>query len=379
MVKAILAHVGWAVSQFGREPGLCYGILRAVGGVIMVYKNILRPILFRFNGETAHHLAMVGLRTASAIPGCTSLMHRVMAPRRTKTVEVGGVLFENRLGVAAGWVKDGDALPAIWGLGFGFAEIGTVTARPWAGNPKPRVQRMVASEGMINRMGLPSKGWRAVRARIESQRRRIPLLINVGKTADPQIHGDEAIADIVETVNGMAPVADMLVLNLSCPNVPDGRDFENDPEMMRGLLDAVMNALARKKKLLIKLSPDKTPADLAAIVDVAMSCGVDGFVATNTTKGREGLTEQEVLMGARGGLSGRPLRDKAVATVAAVRRQVGKEPIIIGCGGIFTGRDAWQFQDAGADLFEGFTGFIYEGPFYCRNVLGGLRSDSDRY
>ncbi len=344
-----------------------------------IYKNVLRPVLFRFNGETAHRMAMVGLRFASVMPGVPSIMRHVLAPRRASPVEVGGVLFDSRLGVAAGWVKDGDALPAIWGLGFGFAEIGTVTARPWPGNPKPRVHRLVAAEGMINRMGLPSKGWKVVRKKIETQRRRMPLLINVGKTADPEIHGDAAVADILETLGGMAPVADMLVLNLSCPNVADGRDFENDPDQLRVLLNASVGALAGKKRLLVKLSPDKEPAELARIVDVAMSCGVDGFVATNTTKGREGLPEKDVLLGLRGGLSGRPLRDKAVATVAAVRRQVGRAPIIIGCGGIFDGRDAWMFQDAGADLFEGFTGFIFEGPFYCRNVLGGMRSEKERY
>lgn len=345
----------------------------------MMYRKIIRPILFRLNGETAHHLAMVGLRAASAIPGCPSLMRHIFAPRRASQVEVGGILFDSRLGVAAGWVKDGDALPAVWGLGFGFVEVGTVTARPWAGNPKPRVHRLILAEGMVNRMGLPSQGWQAVRHKIESQRRRMPVLVNIGKTADPKIHGDEAIADIVETVNGMTPVADMLVLNLSCPNVPDGRDFENDPEQLRVLLDSVMNALARRKKLLVKLSPDKNHEELAQIVDVAMSCGVDGFVGTNTTKGREGLAENDLGVGLRGGMSGRPLRDKAVDTVAAVRRQVGKGPIIIGCGGIFNGRDGYRFMDAGADLIEGFTGFIFEGPFYCRNVLGGMRSESERY
>lgn len=338
----------------------------------MFYRKFLRPLLFKFNGETAHHLAMVGLRTASVIPGCPSIMRSIMAPRRPVAVEVGGLMFENRLGVAAGWVKNGDALPAVWGLGFGFVEIGTVTAGVWPGNPKPRVHRLVEAEGMVNRMGLPSKGWPVVRRKLESQRRRMPVLVNVGKTANPEIHGDEAIADIVETVNGMAPVADMLVLNLSCPNVVDGRNFENNPDELRVMLNTVMNSLARQKKLLVKLSPDKSPEDLASIVDISMACGVDGFVATNTTKGRDGLAESDLGVGLRGGMSGRPLRDKSVATVDAVRRHVGRGPIIIGCGGIFDGHDADMFMDAGADLLEGFTGFIFEGPLYCRNVIDGM-------
>lgn len=345
----------------------------------MLYKKILRPLLFKFNGETAHHMAMAGLRVASVVPGVPSIMRSVLGPRRADSVEVGGLSFPNRLGVAAGWVKNGDALQAVWGLGFGFVEVGTVTAREWPGNPKPRVHRLVGSNSMINRMGLPSKGWKAVRKKLEVQKRRMPVLVNIGKTADPAIHGEAAIADILESVNGLLPVADMLILNLSCPNVESGRDFENDPDQLRALLVAVREAVAGKRKVLVKLSPDRTAPDLAATVDVSMACGIDGFVATNTTKGREGLSTAELDLGLRGGLSGALLLDKSVATVAAVRNQVGRGPIIIGCGGIFNGRDAWKFQDAGADLLEGFTGFIYEGPFYCRNVFAGLRSKSSRY
>lgn len=335
----------------------------------MFYRNILRPILFRFNGETAHHLAMIGLSTASVIPGVPKLMRAIMAPRRPFSVDVAGIHFPSILGVAAGWVKNGGALPAVWGLGFGFVEIGTVTARAWDGNPRPRVHRLVPDEGMINRMGLPSQGWQSVRRRLESKRPVMPILVNIGKTADPSIHGDRAVADIMETVRGMVPVSDMIVLNLSCPNVADGRDFENDPDALRGLLNQVRTETADRKPLLIKLSPDREPGDLRAIVDVAMECGVDGFVATNTTRSRPGLIQADYAETLEGGLSGRPLRNKAVATVAAVREQVGPKPVIIGCGGIFDGRDADMFMDAGANLLEGFTGFIYQGPFYCRQVI----------
>jgi len=341
----------------------------------MIYRHILRPILFKFNGETAHHLAMIGLGIASVVPGCPRIMRSLMAPRSAVPVKACGVTFPNRLGVAAGWVKNGDALPAVWGLGFGFVEVGTVTAGAWGGNPKPRVHRLVRDEGMINRMGLPSQGWEPVRHRLEGRRPSMPVIVNVGKTASPDIHGDAAVADIVTTVRGMAPVADMLVLNLSCPNVTDGRNFENDADALTGLLTAVRAALAGAKvPLLVKLSPDMAAPDLQRIVDVSMACGVDGFVASNTTKSRDGLVQSELAAGLAGGLSGRPLRDRAVATVSAVRNRVGPAPLIIGCGGIFDGRDADMFMDAGANLLEGFTGFIFQGPLYCRQVIDTMRA-----
>ena len=339
----------------------------------MIYKNLLRPVLFRFNGETAHHLAMIALTTASAIPGCPSVMRAVMGSRKAKPVTIKGLKFSNRLGGAGGWVNNGEALKSVWGFGFGVIEIGSVTAAPWSGNPKPRVKRLVADEAMINRMGLPSPGWKKVRARLESQRPRLPVLVNVAKTGNPEIHGDAAIADIVETVVGIEPVSDWIVLNLSCPNTEDGRTFENDPAAMKALLGEVTSALGGKKKLLVKLSPDKTADELSTLVDIAMEIGADGFVATNTTRCRDNLKSGDASSLPPGGLSGKPLRDRAVDVVRAVRSQVGSDPIIVGCGGIYTAEDADMFMDAGADLLEGFTGFIYEGPFYCRNILDNMQ------
>lgn len=340
---------------------------------MMLYKKLIRPVLFKFNGETAHHLAMVGLKCAGAIPGGPCLMRKVFTPGNAKAVEIGGLKFPSVLGVAGGFVKGADALKPVWGLGFGFIEVGSVSSKSWPGNPRPRVLRLVADEAMINWMGLPSQGWQTVRKSLEASRPPVPILVNVAKTGDPFIHGDAAVADIVDTVTGIAPVADWIVLNLSCPNTEDGRTFENDPDAMTVLLAAVKTALNGSRKLLVKLSPDKTPEQLSTLVDICMAAGVDGFVATNTTKTREGLLHQDISLLHAGGMSGHPLRDKSVATVAAVRRQVGQGPIIIGCGGIFNSGDAQMFLDAGANLLEGFTGFIYEGPFYCRNVLRDLK------
>lgn len=335
-----------------------------------MYERLLRPLLFRLDTEAAHHRAMRLLRLASVVPGVASAMRVVFAPGDARPMDLMGLHFPSRLGVAAGFDKDAEVLPALWGLGFGFAEVGSVTARPWAGNPPPRLHRLVEDRALINRMGLPSKGARTVAARLARGRPRFPVLANVAKSGDPSLQGDAAVADIRAGVEAMLPVCDAVVLNLSCPNTEDGRTFE-DRAALQALLAALRDLPGSRRPMLVKVSPDRSEADLLALAEEALRGGVTGFVATNTTRSREGLAVDGIADLPLGGLSGAPLRNRAVAVVRRLRASVGPDVPIIGCGGVSSASDFEAFLDAGADLVEAYTGFIYRGPFFVRKVLTG--------
>lgn len=344
----------------------------------MRYKA-LRPLLFRLDPERAHRgaLAAVGLlealfSTLRWAPRPWS--HPLLAQR------LWGVDFANPVGLAAGFDKNA-AAPHVWPLfGFGFAELGTVTALAQSGNPPPRLFRLTADAALINRLGFNSAGAAAVSARLATLTARlapvVPLGINLGKSRVTPL--EAAAGDYVEGVRQLAGFASYLALNVSSPNTPGLRDLQEE-ERLRPLLEAVQaaNAAAVRppRPVLLKVAPDLSDDALGAIVALARSAGVAGFVATNTTVARPGLRTR---IDEAGGLSGEPLRDRATAVVRVLRRHAGPDLPIVGVGGVASGADAYAKIRAGASLVQVYTGMIYEGPWLARRIAVDLAALLER-
>ncbi len=280
-----------------------------------------------------------------------------------------GLAFDHPLGLAAGFDKDARGLWGLYALGFGFVEVGSVTARPWPGNQRPRVFRLPEERALINRMGLPSQGAEVVARRLRD-RPPFPVFVNIARTPDPALDAEAGIEDICQAVDALAPVADALVLNLSCPNTPDGRTFE-DPEALGALLRSVRARCGHQQRpVLVKVSPDLGPDHLEALATTALNAGARGFVATNTSLQRDCLPPPPPGGWPGGGLSGPPIRGRALAVVRHLRKIAGPEAVIVGCGGVEGREDIERFREAGADLVEAYTGFIYAGPRFCKDLVG---------
>ena len=321
-----------------------------------LYRGLLRPILFSLDAETAHHLALSILSMMPPLPVAED-------PPELRS-SLWGMEFSNPIGLAAGMDKDAIAIGAWQALGFGFAELGTITPRPQPGNPKPRVFRIPEHRALINRLGFPSEGMEVVTPRIErikNVRRagtRIRIALNFGPNKDTPV--EKVAADYASLMARMASLADFIVINVSSPNTPGLRNWQS-PDKMREIFAAMEQApkLSRHVPMLLKVAPDIDDSMLDAISDTAMALRLDGMVVCNTTLKRNelGITSSEA-----GGLSGHPLRDLARERIAAVhRRTQGKLPII-GVGGIMNADDTLGHIKAGASLVELYTGLIYEGP-----------------
>ncbi len=276
------------------------------------------------------------------------------------------------MGLAAGFDKNAEHIDLLTDLGFGFIEVGSVTAQPADGNPQPRLFRLPQDHALINRMGLNNRGVEATVERIKQCRRDVPIFVNVAKSPNPAIEGKEAIDDYVTTVRAVKNVADVIVLNISCPNSGDGRTFE-DPEWLVPLLKSVREELgSNPKPWLVKVSPDLDDATLKEVVELAVQCGVSGFTATNTTVSRENLqtpTSHLSRIGP-GGLSGEPLHKRALKTVNIIKELTDLP--IIGVGGVRSATEAKAFLDAGASLVQLYTGFIYGGPTTVRRICADI-------
>ena len=342
----------------------------------MTLYRILRPLLFRLDPERSHHLVLA----------CLAAYEHVLARRWPPQPWTHPALeqvhwnlrFPNPVGLAAGFDKDARA-PHVWPLlGFGFAELGTITAEPQPGNPTPRLFRFPRDRALINRLGFNNSGAAAVAqrlARLQRMRRaQIPLGINIGKSRIVVL--ERAVEDYLRSFRELFLCADYFVINVSSPNTPGLRDLQSE-EHLSALLRALAkhnDVLARahqqpKRPILIKLAPDLADEALPKIVDVARECGAAGFVATNTTIQRVGLTTPT---DESGGLSGAPLRDRATAVIRTLHRAAGAELPIIGVGGIFTAADAYEKIRAGASLVQIYTGMIYEGPRLPYRIARGL-------
>ncbi|QDV09057.1 Dihydroorotate dehydrogenase (quinone) [Planctomycetes bacterium Poly30] len=350
----------------------------------------LRPVLFRASAETAHH---AGIRLGRLGQLAPPLVRALYAPslsaadRARLRVDVLGQSFPTPVGIAAGLDKNGE-LVRLWpGLGLGFCEVGSVSALPSAGNPKPRAFRLPEDEALINRMGLNNHGAEAIAARLARTGRPkdFRLAINIAKTHSPDILGDAGIEDFVASTRALLPHADFLVLNVSCPNTAEGKTFES-PEALAPLLDAVLTERARqgsKVPVLVKLSPpaartSDTVMDSGAIdalLDLVLERDIGGFVATNTASDRAGLKHtsaariEEI---GRGGLSGAPIRERANAMVRHLYRRVGDRAVIVGVGGIDSIESAYERVLSGASLIELYTGLVFQGPGLAGEIIEGL-------
>jgi dihydroorotate dehydrogenase len=335
---------------------------------VTLYHHIFDRVLVHTDAETAHHAAFTAIRAAGA-------GGRMLAPRRTAT-RVLGLDFPGLLGVAAGFDKNATAIDGLAALGFGFVEVGTVTGEPQPGNPRPRLARLPADRAVVNRMGFNNDGAEVVARRLAGRRgrSRVPLGINIGKTK--VVPEDAAVGDYEKSTGLLAPHADYLVVNVSSPNTPGLRDLQSVAK-----LEPLLRAVRRRADdvtdhvpLLVKIAPDLDDEDVLAVADLAVDLELDGIVATNTTIARTGLASSghDVEAAGGGGLSGAPLRDRADEVVRLLRRRVGADLVIIGVGGISTPEDGLRRLEAGADLLQGYTGFVYEGPWWPRTMNHGL-------
>ena len=329
--------------------------------------RLLRPLLFRLDAEVAHHVGMWGLSLADLAPGIASAMRKNAKPERSSLkVRVAGLDFPNPVGLAAGLDKNAEAITGLFALGFGSVEVGTVTPRAQPGNPKPRIFRLKEHEALINRMGFNNEGMAAMASRLrELEWRPAPVGVNIGKNKDTPL--ESAVDDYVACAEKLSPLADYVAVNLSSPNTPGLRQLQ-EPEALAKLLTAVRTRVVGRP-LFLKIAPDLGDEAIDAAVDVAISCGTDGLICTNTTLTRP---VEHPLATEAGGFSGRPLFARSTEVVRrAFKRSDGKLPII-GVGGIFSGEDAWKKICAGATLVQVYSGFIYEGPALVREILNTL-------
>ncbi|MFL6057038.1 MAG: quinone-dependent dihydroorotate dehydrogenase [Actinoallomurus sp.] len=340
-----------------------------------MYRLLFSLILRRLPAETVHRMSFAGLRLLAAIPGAPPLLRRVLGPRDPALrVHALGLDFPGPLGLAAGFDKDAEAYEALGAFGFGFVEIGTVTARPQPGNPAPRLFRLVRDRAIVNRMGFNNHGARAAAARLR-RRRNVIVGVNIGKTK--VVPEGEAAADYVASTEALAALADYLVVNVSSPNTPGLRNLQA-VEHLRPLLTAVREAADRVSDrpvpLLVKIAPDLADADVDAVADLALELGLDGIIATNTTISREGLATDpaEVEAAGAGGLSGAPLKRRSLEVLQRLRDRAGDRLVLISVGGVETADDAWERLRAGATLVQAYTGLIYGGPLWPRAINRGI-------
>ena len=332
------------------------------------YRTLFDHVLTRVDAETAHRAGFTALRLG------TPLVGRVL-PGPSGPVEAMGLAFPGPLGLAAGFDKNAEGIDALAALGFGFVEVGTVTGEPQPGNPRPRLFRLPADRAVVNRMGFNNDGAEAVArrlaARLGMKHRDVVVGVNIGKTK--AVPDEEAVADYEKSTRLLAPYADYLVVNVSSPNTPGLRDLQA-VERLRPLLTAVRrqaDAVTRAHlPLLVKIAPDLSDQDVLAVADLAVELGLDGIVATNTTTGRQGLASspQQVEAAGAGGLSGAPVKARALEVLRLLRGRVGPGLTIISVGGIGDAADARERLAAGATLLQAYTAFVYEGALWPSRV-----------
>jgi dihydroorotate dehydrogenase len=381
-----------------------------------MYGLIYRVVLRRLPAEGAHRAGFWAIRAAAGVPGGARALRRWLGPRDpVLRVRALGLEFPGPVGLAAGFDKDAGGVAGLGALGFGFVEVGTVTARAQPGNPRPRLFRLTADRALVNRMGFNNEGAAAAAARLSRMRRGrvradaaaadgvradaaaadgvradgspaagvragrggggVVVGVNIGKTKAVPEEG--AAADYAASARAVAGVADYVVVNVSSPNTPGLRDLQAVGRL-RPVLVAVREALdagaEHRVPLLVKIAPDLADADVDAVADLALELGLDGIVATNTTVSRDGLASSpgEVVAAGAGGLSGAPLRERALEVLRRLHARAGGRLVLIAVGGIESPDDAWERLRAGATLVQAYTGFIYGGPLWPRRMHDGL-------
>ena len=344
----------------------------------MVYRALVRPLLFSLPPETAHELALHSLSLLK--PRTINHLFARRYTNRSLSVNRFGISFANPVGLAAGFDKNGIALDALASLGFSFIEAGTVTFHPQPGNPRPRLFRLPKDHALINRAGFNNAGAAAFAKRVEKHRPNCVLGVSIGKSKITPL--DQATEDYLGSFELVYNVADYIAVNVSSPNTPQLRELQQ-ADQLSSLLNALqtrsrelqqVHQRQRPMPLLVKLSPDLSREQLELIVDVLLRLQIDGIIATNTTILRDDLSSdrREIEACGEGGLSGEPLKHRSTRMVTELYRLTkGKVPII-GVGGIFNAEDAWEKIAAGASLVQLYTGFIYQGPRIARDINEGL-------
>jgi dihydroorotate dehydrogenase len=334
--------------------------------------TLLRPLLFKLDPETAHHVSLTGLSAFARLGPLNPLRADALGSPR----EVMGIHFPNPVGLAAGLDKDGICIDGLAALGFGFLEIGTVTPKPQPGNPKPRLFRIPEAEAIINRMGFNNEGADALIARVRAAKYAGVLGINIGKNKETPV--EEALEDYRIGLQKVYRDASYITVNISSPNTPGLRSLQSGSHL-ESLIQGLMAERAELAKahgqvvpIAVKIAPDLEPQEIESIADCLLRFGVDAVIATNTTSSREGVSQ--FLHGEEaGGLSGRPVREVSTSVVAALAHHLNGRIPIIACGGIFSVEDAARKLDAGASLIQIYSGFIYRGPRLVKELVSGLR------
>jgi len=350
------------------------------GWAIDAAYGLLKPLLFRLDAEDAHELLAAQIERWQSAPPFLRALNAACAPPERRT-EVLGLHFRNPLGIAAGFDKNGRMIAFLAALGFGFVEVGTVTLRPQPGNPRPRMFRFPGDGALVNRLGFNNEGAGALVRRVASYKTSstnpVPVFVNIGKNATVPI--EEASADYLACYEIVAPVADAIVVNVSSPNTASLRDLQSTEHLTR-ILDGLKSARLRRgfnHPIILKIAPDLSEEQLASIVEVSLSAA-DAITATNTTTDKTSVPEAS---GVQGGLSGRPLRERATGMMRRLRQLAGPDYPLIGVGGIFDAADARERIAAGANLIQAYTGFIYQGPTFASRIVAGLepkRPDTEK-
>ncbi|SCC92541.1 dihydro-orotate oxidase, FMN-linked [Thiomonas sp. X19] len=335
---------------------------------------LMRPLLFSLDPEAAHDLTLRGLRLLHQ----TGLSRLYAHPRVHDPVQLLGLSFPNRIGLAAGLDKNGAAIDALAAMGFGFIEVGTVTPRAQPGNAKPRLFRLPQAQALINRMGFNNAGLDAFLHHVRRSRRELPLGLNIGKNASTPM--EQALDDYAAGLRAVYAHADYVTINVSSPNTQGLRALQTDAALealLTGLAterEQLAQAQGKRVPLMVKVAPDLQPEQIAALADALMRHGIDGVIATNTTIARDavaGLPHADEA----GGLSGAPLREQSTRVIAQLRARLGPGYPIIGVGGILQAGDAVKKIQAGANLVQLYTGLIYQGPELvsrCAQALGRM-------
>ena len=343
------------------------------------YESVVRPILFRQDAEAAHEQGVSFMKTlGSAQFVCRMMESRNLRPPNSKPVNLFGLEFPNRVGMAAGIDKNAVCWRAAAALGFGHVEVGTVTFHKQPGNPRPRVFRYPKEEAVINRMGFNNEGAEYVAKRLSKQnngnKRRIPLGINIGKSKITPI--TEATEDYLNSFHLLADYADYFTINVSSPNTPDLRKLQGSdhlPELL-GELAAANNSRGQQSgksrlPILVKIAPDLSYREIDSILETILGLGYDGIIATNTTLARPGSFANA---NQAGGLSGRPVDSRSTKIIRYISRSTDGKLPIIGVGGIMDTQSAGEKISAGASLVQLYTGFVYRGPFFPKQVAWAL-------
>lgn len=336
-----------------------------------MYKFFIRPFLFLLPPETAHHFTLFMLKLVLAIPLIGQLFkYSFQFKNPSLNKNLFGLNFENPVGLAAGFDKEGKHFRAMQNLGFGFIEVGTVTPKGQPGNPQPRMFRLPKDKGLINRMGFNSEGVEALVERLKNRPKNLIIGGNIGKNKDTP--NEKATDDYVICFEALFPYVDYFVVNVSSPNTPDLRALQ-DKEPLTRLLSRLQELNLKKsapKPILLKIAPDLNNDQLNDIIEIVGETKIAGIIATNTTISREGLNESKERIEAigAGGLSGEPVRQRSTEVIRYLSKKTNGKLTIIGVGGISSAEDAIEKLDAGAALIQIYTGLIYEGPALIKNI-----------